>query len=416
MNKKVGRNSPCPCGSGKKYKNCCANLAEVIEFSADPWVKSNQLMTELKVKLEDNYSRDIKKVRRDAMQSFLRFTTDENNMAPDYEAIFSDWLWLDLKLKDEKTIGQVYDEQNVVMAPVLKEALHSLNRSFLSIYSVKASIDNFLQITDLFSGEDRKILLKEPWETEITPRILLLGRVVTIMGNHIFSGMVLVLQAAEDQELFLREHVKHWQALGNGSIPEMFKNHGEVLLGLFDHAFHKKLIRLQELYSLSLTPTEKEALLTGLLSSEYNLAFQIEDFNWYKPNALNDRYCRIAVGEESTLISADFLKDLDEMKKLVHAAAGKVEMKMVHSKLAESISPDDMRWWFLIMKDQETERWLSTPLVDLENQTPKQVLTEPDGKERIITLLEEFIAATSANEFKEMHDILVYIKERITQM
>jgi preprotein translocase subunit SecA len=22
-NKKVGRNEPCPCGSGKKYKNCC---------------------------------------------------------------------------------------------------------------------------------------------------------------------------------------------------------------------------------------------------------------------------------------------------------------------------------------------------------------------------------------------------------
>jgi uncharacterized protein len=23
MNNKVGRNEPCPCGSGKKYKNCC---------------------------------------------------------------------------------------------------------------------------------------------------------------------------------------------------------------------------------------------------------------------------------------------------------------------------------------------------------------------------------------------------------
>ena len=22
-NTKVGRNDPCPCGSGKKYKNCC---------------------------------------------------------------------------------------------------------------------------------------------------------------------------------------------------------------------------------------------------------------------------------------------------------------------------------------------------------------------------------------------------------
>lgn len=24
-NAKVGRNDPCPCGSGKKYKNCCMN-------------------------------------------------------------------------------------------------------------------------------------------------------------------------------------------------------------------------------------------------------------------------------------------------------------------------------------------------------------------------------------------------------
>ncbi|MCB1113140.1 MAG: SEC-C domain-containing protein [Chlamydiia bacterium] len=23
MNEKVGRNDPCPCGSGKKYKQCC---------------------------------------------------------------------------------------------------------------------------------------------------------------------------------------------------------------------------------------------------------------------------------------------------------------------------------------------------------------------------------------------------------
>ncbi|MCE5317106.1 MAG: SEC-C domain-containing protein [Parachlamydia sp.] len=26
MNQKAGRNDPCPCGSGKKFKNCCMNL------------------------------------------------------------------------------------------------------------------------------------------------------------------------------------------------------------------------------------------------------------------------------------------------------------------------------------------------------------------------------------------------------
>ena len=28
MQKKVGRNDPCPCGSGKKYKKCCLNKSE----------------------------------------------------------------------------------------------------------------------------------------------------------------------------------------------------------------------------------------------------------------------------------------------------------------------------------------------------------------------------------------------------
>ena len=27
LTEKVGRNDPCPCGSGKKYKKCCLNAA-----------------------------------------------------------------------------------------------------------------------------------------------------------------------------------------------------------------------------------------------------------------------------------------------------------------------------------------------------------------------------------------------------
>ena len=29
---KTGRNEPCPCGSGKKYKHCCGNKSNVIPF------------------------------------------------------------------------------------------------------------------------------------------------------------------------------------------------------------------------------------------------------------------------------------------------------------------------------------------------------------------------------------------------
>lgn len=30
---KIGRNAACPCGSGKKYKNCCGFVEELIHFS-----------------------------------------------------------------------------------------------------------------------------------------------------------------------------------------------------------------------------------------------------------------------------------------------------------------------------------------------------------------------------------------------
>jgi hypothetical protein len=34
MNEKVGRNDPCPCGSGKKYKKCCYSKDKHKTFSA----------------------------------------------------------------------------------------------------------------------------------------------------------------------------------------------------------------------------------------------------------------------------------------------------------------------------------------------------------------------------------------------
>src|ERR1044072_5207548 len=33
---KIGRNAPCPCGSGKKYKRCCGNVTDTSHASAEP--------------------------------------------------------------------------------------------------------------------------------------------------------------------------------------------------------------------------------------------------------------------------------------------------------------------------------------------------------------------------------------------
>lgn len=42
---KIGRNSPCPCGSGKKYKNCC--LHRTIISSPEPALESYSFINEV---------------------------------------------------------------------------------------------------------------------------------------------------------------------------------------------------------------------------------------------------------------------------------------------------------------------------------------------------------------------------------
>lgn len=38
MNNRIGRNAPCPCGSGKKYKKCCLKSRESDHVGVAPWV------------------------------------------------------------------------------------------------------------------------------------------------------------------------------------------------------------------------------------------------------------------------------------------------------------------------------------------------------------------------------------------
>lgn len=43
MSDKAGRNDPCPCGSGKKYKKCCWEKDQGIGFTAQKAEAAEQL-------------------------------------------------------------------------------------------------------------------------------------------------------------------------------------------------------------------------------------------------------------------------------------------------------------------------------------------------------------------------------------
>jgi len=63
---KIGRNDPCPCGSGKKYKQCCLNSDSTVpssEIADTPWNRqreaSDRLTADLLHMLERDFSPDM---------------------------------------------------------------------------------------------------------------------------------------------------------------------------------------------------------------------------------------------------------------------------------------------------------------------------------------------------------------------
>lgn len=48
MTKKIGRNDPCPCGSGKKYKKCCINSQNDFDFESTPNEKKSNTLEFIK--------------------------------------------------------------------------------------------------------------------------------------------------------------------------------------------------------------------------------------------------------------------------------------------------------------------------------------------------------------------------------
>ena len=73
---KPGRNDPCLCGSGKKYKKCCGALSELLDFDGDPFTRYSQLIMAAKIKLDQFYGQQIKKVNKEIKEHFLAFTVD----------------------------------------------------------------------------------------------------------------------------------------------------------------------------------------------------------------------------------------------------------------------------------------------------------------------------------------------------
>ncbi len=167
--REVGRNHPCPCGSGKKYKKCCL-LKESGQGPAlaEPGSRKPPATDPVFQNLRKSL---VRYVERDAFRNdFLRATGIFWNIEPRNTLMlperaskdggqFHDWFINDYRMTNGKTILEDFRDRRLNSLSAEERRLaESLLKSYVSIYEVQDVREGEgMTIRDVFTGEEMDV-------------------------------------------------------------------------------------------------------------------------------------------------------------------------------------------------------------------------------------------------------------------
>ncbi|MGB9699649.1 MAG: SEC-C metal-binding domain-containing protein [Thermodesulfobacteriota bacterium] len=201
---KVGRNAPCPCGSGKKYKKCCLSKDELRDTP-----KTSMTPTEMKLRDEllsfsakERYKKDFKK----AYELFFRKPFQEVLVIDEKEEadfpLFLDWFIHDYILGNGATIAEeFYQEKRRKISEEQIILFKNEIPSYLSFYEITSvSPGKGLTLKDLITGEELEV-----WEVSGSLAAVkwdvLLTRVIKMSQVNKLSGAALLLPRRTKEEI-----------------------------------------------------------------------------------------------------------------------------------------------------------------------------------------------------------------------
>lgn len=206
MSQKVGRNDPCPCGSGKKYKKCCIEDNAASVWSSDVvdfhWRQIRQLEgsvidRHLIPYVDQELPGDI---RQEALEEFYpEELPEEMNQQLLLHCLFLPWFlfnWVpfdDFNLRNfdgDKTIAENYLKYHAnLLSSQERRFVEAMNKTHYSLYQVlDVEREKFLVVKDSLLGTTHKI--KERQGTHYIKRgDILFSRILTLDESSIFVGM-----------------------------------------------------------------------------------------------------------------------------------------------------------------------------------------------------------------------------------
>lgn len=213
---KVGRNDPCPCNSGKKYKKCCL-LKKTTEapVSAGNTRDSIAKLHDWALK-QDWYEKQF--------AALLQKTYGKSNDLTDKELqTIEEILFFEIKVKKDKTPLELYASSGLTTSKELDLYNSWIRRNKFEAYiTEEIFLGKGLRVKEL-SGEKRYLISDHLASYSLQKGTVLATRILPFPGGHIFAGGYSVILP----EALVHTLNKHHQPLNMTAFEYMSSSRGE---------------------------------------------------------------------------------------------------------------------------------------------------------------------------------------------
>lgn len=191
--KKIGRNDPCFCGSGKKYKNCCGASGRTSSNGKNPNLELDRLHQQLQSFVLENYGEKINEQSQLYEQPSLKGNPELLDI---YFTGLSLWIITKLKfLEHKQTILELfYHIISSKLSPVVNQIFSRWVKASPSIYeviSVSEESKGMVELRDLLTNKLFTIPIRVG--DEYIKGSLIIGTLVPFAGYYSFLLTIIKL-------------------------------------------------------------------------------------------------------------------------------------------------------------------------------------------------------------------------------
>lgn len=442
---KIGRNDPCPCGSGKKYKKCCL---------AGTFVQAGKEET-IRKRLVDNLLEFYNKQHRDTIEEAHQIFWDD--FAPrdhlDGHALdiayqnFFEWITFDFIIDPDanKTLIDLYMEHNKRLTQDEHTVLTKMKNSVISLYEVQEVFpEKGLLLKDLLMGGEYDV--KEKSATRGLKRWdIFATRLLMIDGQYIMSGSAFPYHIQFKPRILddiMQEYEDYRAEFPDGTMDMFLKESGD----LFNFHWYHPIQNPPPLPKLHTTTGEPVVLSKAVFEIRDHDAvakalpkikgFEEHDkgYTWYdkrKPDGSATILGTVKIENDRLVLESNSKKRLERGKRFIGKAMGEAVVHKLDSfqdpmeaikaqrekpgkKSEDEVPMEIQQQLYTQYMNNHYDKWFHDRIPALGNKTPLEAVKTEEGKHKVIELLKLYENGEERNrqEVRPAYD-LSWVWERL---